>query len=108
MQRKDGPYIILLQISLSSFVIASCDTPDEPLGVYHASALTPFRNVAQKQYPVMPLRKRDRHLNRPPKQLSNVNDNPGTNATLSKNTPPRRDGLQFSKASHVDSQFCDA
>ncbi|GFU06958.1 hypothetical protein TNCV_503391 [Trichonephila clavipes] len=30
--------------SPTTFVVASCDKPDEPLGVYHTSALTPFLN----------------------------------------------------------------
>ncbi|KAF8788788.1 hypothetical protein HNY73_006794 [Argiope bruennichi] len=47
MPRKDGPYIILSQKSPSSFAIASCDKPDEPLGVYHTSALKPLRNVTR-------------------------------------------------------------
>ncbi|KAF8790454.1 hypothetical protein HNY73_005473 [Argiope bruennichi] len=83
---------------------ASCAKPDEPLGVYHASTLTSFQNVTQNQSPVMPLRQRDR----PPKQPSNANDNPGTNAKLSNITPPRRDGLrrcmmysEFSISQHV-------
>ncbi|GFX49674.1 retrovirus-related Pol polyprotein from transposon 412 [Trichonephila clavipes] len=48
MPRRDGPYIVLSQRSPTTFVVASCDKPDEPLGVYHTSALTPFLNMAQR------------------------------------------------------------
>ncbi|GFX99387.1 transposon Tf2-11 polyprotein [Trichonephila clavipes] len=44
MPRRDGPYIVLSQRSITTFVVASCDKPDEPLDVYHTSALTPFLN----------------------------------------------------------------
>ncbi|GBM18746.1 hypothetical protein AVEN_44305-1 [Araneus ventricosus] len=90
MPRKDGPYVILSQKSPTTFVIASCDKPDVPLGAYHVSALTPFQNVIQNQSPVVPLRRRGR----PQKQPSVSNESPGKNAKISKITPPRRDGLR--------------
>ncbi|GFV42638.1 transposon Tf2-11 polyprotein [Trichonephila clavipes] len=49
MPRRDGPYIVLSQRSPTTFVAASCDKPDEPLGVYHTSALTPFLNGTETQ-----------------------------------------------------------
>ncbi|GFT45629.1 transposon Tf2-8 polyprotein [Trichonephila clavipes] len=61
MPRRDGPYVILIQRSPSSYEIASLDNPGEPLGVYHTSALTPCTN--DKVKPLIPLRKRGR----PPK-----------------------------------------
>ncbi|GFV12985.1 gag-Pol polyprotein [Trichonephila clavipes] len=42
MPRRDGPYIVLSQRSPTTFVVASCDKPDEPLDIYHTSALTPL------------------------------------------------------------------
>ncbi|GBM90513.1 Gag-Pol polyprotein [Araneus ventricosus] len=42
MPRKDGPYVILSQKSPTTFVIASCDKPDVPLGAYHVSASNTF------------------------------------------------------------------
>ncbi|GFW13001.1 hypothetical protein TNCV_3329331 [Trichonephila clavipes] len=60
MPRRDGPYIVLSQRSPTTFVVASCDKPDEPLGVYHTSALTPFLNGTETQSPVVPLKKRGR------------------------------------------------
>ncbi|GFW33279.1 hypothetical protein TNCV_2859571 [Trichonephila clavipes] len=57
MPRRDGPYVILTQIS-PSYEIASLDNPGEPLGVYHTSALTPCNN--DKVKPLIPLRKRGR------------------------------------------------
>ncbi|GBN25148.1 hypothetical protein AVEN_187426-1 [Araneus ventricosus] len=47
--------------------------PDEPLGAYHVSALTPFQNVTQNQSPVVLLRR----IGRPPKQPSVSNESPG-------------------------------
>ncbi|GFT68774.1 retrovirus-related Pol polyprotein from transposon 412 [Trichonephila clavipes] len=55
---RDGPYIVLSQRSPTTFVVASCDKPDEPLGVYHTSALTPFLNGTETQSPVVPLKKK--------------------------------------------------
>ncbi|GFU71158.1 gag-Pol polyprotein [Trichonephila clavipes] len=56
MPRRDGTYIVLSQRSLTTFVVASCD---EPLGVYHSSALTPFLNGTETQSPVVPLKKKE-------------------------------------------------
>ncbi|GBO22586.1 hypothetical protein AVEN_239953-1 [Araneus ventricosus] len=97
MPRKDGHYVILSQKSPTTFVIASCDKPDEPLGAYHVSALTPFQNVIQNQSPVVPLRRRGS----PPKQPSVSNEIPGKNAKISKITPPRRDGLRRCRGEDV-------
>ncbi|GFY26569.1 gag-Pol polyprotein [Trichonephila clavipes] len=84
MHRRDGPYIVLSQRSPTTFVAASCNKPDEPLGVYHTSALTPFLNGTETQSPVVPLKKRGRSSKQPliPR------------GTMSASTPPRRDGLQ--------------
>ncbi|GBN01032.1 hypothetical protein AVEN_26890-1 [Araneus ventricosus] len=90
MPRKEGPYVILSQKSSTTFVIASCEKPDVPLGAYHVSALTPFPNVIQNQSPLVTLKRRGR----PPKQLSVSNESPGKNAKISKITPPRRNGLR--------------
>ncbi|GFW80491.1 integrase catalytic domain-containing protein [Trichonephila clavipes] len=56
MPRRDGPNVILTQMSPSSYEIASLDNPGVPLGVYHASALIPCNN--DKVKPIIPLRKR--------------------------------------------------
>ncbi|GFU39120.1 hypothetical protein TNCV_378321 [Trichonephila clavipes] len=91
MPRRDGPYIVLSQRSPTTFVVASCDKPDEPLGVYHTSALTPFLNGTETQSPVVPLKKRGR----PRKQPLVPRGTPGENAVMSTSTPPRRDGLRW-------------
>ncbi|KAF8763876.1 hypothetical protein HNY73_022011 [Argiope bruennichi] len=88
MPRKYGPDIILSQKSSSSFVIANCDKPDEPLGVYYASAVTPFQNARQNQFPVMPFRKRGR----PPKEPPNANKNSMKTPKISKIPSLCRDG----------------
>ncbi|GFX88797.1 retrovirus-related Pol polyprotein from transposon 412 [Trichonephila clavipes] len=49
--------------SPTTFVVASCDKPDEPLGVYHTSALTPFLNGTETQSPAVPLKKEEGHAN---------------------------------------------
>ncbi|GFV86061.1 retrovirus-related Pol polyprotein from transposon 412 [Trichonephila clavipes] len=90
MPRRDGPYIVLSQRSPTTFVVASCDKPDEPLGVYHTSALTPFLNGTETQSPVVPLKKRGR----PRKQPLVPRGTAGENAIMSASTPPRRDGLR--------------
>ncbi|GFX63120.1 retrovirus-related Pol polyprotein from transposon 412 [Trichonephila clavipes] len=90
MPRRDGPYIVLSQRSPTTFVVASCDKPDEPLGVYHTSALTPFLNGTETQSPVVPLKKRGR----PRKQPLVPRGTAGENAIRSASTPPRRDGLR--------------
>ncbi|GFV13977.1 insulin receptor [Trichonephila clavipes] len=92
MPRRDGPYIVLSQRSPTTFVVASCDKPDEPLGVYHTSALTPFLNGTETQSPVVPLKKRGR----PRKQPLVPRGTAGENAIMSASTPPRRDGLRRS------------
>ncbi|GFT06787.1 retrovirus-related Pol polyprotein from transposon 412 [Trichonephila clavipes] len=90
MPRRDGPYIVLSQRSPTTFVVASCDKPDEPLGVYHTSALTPFLNGTETQSSVVPLKKRGR----PRKQPLVPRGTAGENAIRSASTPPRRDGLR--------------
>ncbi|GFS83733.1 retrovirus-related Pol polyprotein from transposon 412 [Trichonephila clavipes] len=91
MPRRDGPYIVLSQRSPTTFVVASCDKPDEPLGVYQTSALTPFLNGTETQSPVVPLKKRGR----PRKQPLIPRGTAGENAIMSSSsTPPRRDGLR--------------
>ncbi|GFV76638.1 uncharacterized protein TNCV_4728581 [Trichonephila clavipes] len=58
MSRRNGSYVILTQRSPSSYEIAILDNPEEPLGVYHTSALTPRNN--DKVKPLIPVRKRGR------------------------------------------------
>ncbi|GFU72106.1 uncharacterized protein TNCV_3858781 [Trichonephila clavipes] len=76
MPRRDGPYVILIQRSPSSYEIANLDNPGEPLGVYHTSALTPCNN--DKLKPLIPLRKQ---RGRPPK----VPQTPGSSSGRRRN-----------------------
>ncbi|GFS62469.1 pro-Pol polyprotein [Trichonephila clavipes] len=76
--------------SPTTFVVAICDKPDEPLGVYYISALTPFLNDTETQSPVVPLKKRGR----PRKQPLISRRIAGENAIMSAYTPPRRDGFR--------------
>ena len=55
LPRRDGPYLILRQRGPSSYQIARPDQPNEPLGVYHVSALTPYRPPEDTMDPPMPL-----------------------------------------------------
>ncbi|KAL0878922.1 hypothetical protein ABMA27_003919 [Loxostege sticticalis] len=58
--RRDGPYAILKQSGPASYVIGNPATK-EPQGVYHSSALTPYRGEqSSPPTPVQPLRKRGR------------------------------------------------
>ncbi|GFW41656.1 transposon Tf2-11 polyprotein [Trichonephila clavipes] len=75
MPRRGDPYVILTQRSPSSYGIASLDNPEEPLGVYHTSALTPCTN--DKLRPLIPLHKRGR----PPK----VTQTPGSSSGCRRN-----------------------
>ncbi|GBN15027.1 hypothetical protein AVEN_16304-1 [Araneus ventricosus] len=43
MPKRDGPYIILIQKSPTSYVIANPDTRNEPVGTYLSSALKVFK-----------------------------------------------------------------
>lgn len=62
--RRDGPYKILKRHGATSYVLADPNVPDQALGVYHTSALTPYRgSEGPLPLPVRPLRKRGR----PPK-----------------------------------------
>ncbi|KAJ0171192.1 hypothetical protein K1T71_013391 [Dendrolimus kikuchii] len=62
--RKDGPYLIHKHHGASSYILSDPTTPDKPLGVYHTSALSPYRgNLEAPPAPVRPLKKRGR----PPK-----------------------------------------
>ncbi|KAL0832527.1 hypothetical protein ABMA28_000738 [Loxostege sticticalis] len=60
--RRDGPYMITRQHGPASYEVASPNAPDKPIGVYHSSALTAFRNNDEVPLPqpVKPLRKRGR------------------------------------------------
>ncbi|KAI5638414.1 hypothetical protein NE865_09048 [Phthorimaea operculella] len=74
--RRDGPYKILRQHGPTSFEVVSPSNPNQPIGVYHASALTPFRSEeggtsTAIPEPVQPLRKRGR-----PKKVLTVEPSP--------------------------------
>lgn len=59
--RRDGPYVIVKQQGPASFKVASTTSPDEPIGLYHTSALTPYYGedkVALLREPAQPLRRR--------------------------------------------------
>ncbi|GFT34758.1 uncharacterized protein TNCV_2898951 [Trichonephila clavipes] len=91
MPRRDGPYVILTQMSPSSDEIASLYNPGVPVGVYHTSALTPCNN--DKVKPLIPLRKRGR----PPK----VPQIPGSSSGCRRNQRGRMQQmaiLYFSRA----------
>ncbi|GFX08281.1 retrovirus-related Pol polyprotein from transposon 412 [Trichonephila clavipes] len=90
MPRKAGAYILLSQRSPTTFVISNCDKPDEPLGVDHASALTPFLNATETQSTVEHLKR----IGRPRKQPLPPRGTARENAILSASTPPDRDGLR--------------
>ena len=59
--KRDGPYVILKKKGTTSYEIANIREPTKVIGVYHASALTPFKNnIEQVPDPVRPIKKRGR------------------------------------------------
>ncbi|GBN56823.1 hypothetical protein AVEN_39280-1 [Araneus ventricosus] len=56
--KRDGPYLILTQKSPTTYVVSRLDSPDEPLGTYHFSALHPVQS--RDTQPVSPIKKRGR------------------------------------------------
>ncbi|KAJ3640349.1 hypothetical protein Zmor_003653 [Zophobas morio] len=56
--RRDGPYVIIEEVSPVTYVVASPNKLDEPLGKYHTSALRPFEKGARESVmPLVPLRR---------------------------------------------------
>ncbi|GIY91632.1 hypothetical protein CEXT_723141 [Caerostris extrusa] len=55
MSKRDGPYLILTQNSLTSYFIARLDKPSDPIVTYRTSALTHFRK--SETFPVLPIKK---------------------------------------------------
>ncbi|GFY67486.1 retrovirus-related Pol polyprotein from transposon 412 [Trichonephila inaurata madagascariensis] len=82
--------ITIKERSPTTFAVDSCDKPDEPLIVYHTSALTPFLKSTETQSSVVPLKKRGR----PRKQPLIPTGTARENAIMSASTPPGRDGLR--------------
>ena len=63
--RRDGPYVILRQVSPTSYEIADTTNPDTALGKYHVSAIRHFHTSEEDNpTPMLPLRRRGR----PPKK----------------------------------------
>ncbi|KAF9405357.1 hypothetical protein HW555_013873 [Spodoptera exigua] len=60
--RRDGPYIIKEQHGPASFKLASVTDPGTSIGLYHASALTPYKRGDEMTAPnpIQPLRSRGR------------------------------------------------
>ena len=82
--KRDGPYLILRQQGPCSYQIAHSNQPTEPIGVYHVSALTPYRppedssNVpAPLPAPLLPIRRRGR----PRKVTTPTTTEPSTRTT---------------------------
>ncbi|KAF8789891.1 hypothetical protein HNY73_007794 [Argiope bruennichi] len=55
--RRDGPYIVTTQRSLTSYEVADPNNPNVPLGTYHSSALRPCLESHANSQPVHPLRR---------------------------------------------------
>ncbi|KAI5630861.1 hypothetical protein NE865_16428 [Phthorimaea operculella] len=76
--RRDGPYLVTRQHGPSSYELAAPSTPEQPLGVYHASALMPFRSpddeVEEIPSPVQPLRKRGRPRKQPTDEVPSLRE----------------------------------
>lgn len=71
--RRDGPYLIQKIVSPTTYILSSTDKPDQPLGKYHTSALTPYQISEERNLsPLQPLRNRGR----PPKLSSDSSHTP--------------------------------
>lgn len=63
--RRDGPYVILRRHGPSSFEIGTTGSRT-PVGIYHASAITPYRTHNDTVLePILPIRKRGRPRKQP-------------------------------------------
>lgn len=59
--KRDGPYVITKVVTPTTFEVASPHNLQQPVGKYHASALTPFKSDSSEDpAPVRPIRKRGR------------------------------------------------
>ncbi|KOB67978.1 hypothetical protein OBRU01_15899 [Operophtera brumata] len=59
--RRDGPYVVLRQHGPCSFEVANPSDRDHPMGIYHSSALSPYKGSAVLiPNPERPLRRRGR------------------------------------------------
>ncbi|KAJ8957764.1 hypothetical protein NQ314_006506 [Rhamnusium bicolor] len=58
--RIDGPYLTHKEVTPTNYKVTSLADPDSPLGKYHISALTPYRETNQYDLPVRLLRQRGR------------------------------------------------
>ncbi|KAF8791656.1 hypothetical protein HNY73_003353 [Argiope bruennichi] len=56
--RRDGPYIVTTQRSLTSYEVADPNNPNVPLGTYHSSVLRPCLESHANSQPVHPLRRK--------------------------------------------------
>ncbi|KAJ8980496.1 hypothetical protein NQ317_000612 [Molorchus minor] len=57
--KRDGPYVIVKEVSPTSYQVAGVDSPEHPLGTYHVSVLTPIIG-AEEAKPIVPIRRRGR------------------------------------------------
>ena len=62
--RRDGPYVIKTRQGAATYVLAKPDDPEQPIGTFHTSALTPYRgDINCLPAPIQPIRKRGRPRN---------------------------------------------
>lgn len=59
--RRDGPYRIHKIVSPTTYIVTPMDQPDQPVGKYHVSALTRYKEpTSEGIVPMLPIRKRGR------------------------------------------------
>lgn len=59
--RRDGPYAIKQRLGASTYILADPGKPEEPMGMYHTSDLSPYHGDTDiLPPPLQPLRKRGR------------------------------------------------
>ncbi|GBN97756.1 hypothetical protein AVEN_146913-1 [Araneus ventricosus] len=81
--KRDGPYLILTQKSPKTYVVSRLDSPDEPLGTCHVSALHPVQS--RDTQPGSPIKKRER----PPKTRT-TSPPTGVRSRIKRHAPSRR------------------
>ncbi|GBM58427.1 Protein NYNRIN [Araneus ventricosus] len=80
--KKDRPYLTLTQKSPTTYVVSRLDSPDEPLGTYHVSALHPVQS--RDTQPVSPIKKRGR-----PIKTRTTSPPPGVRSSVKRHAPSR-------------------
>ncbi|XP_045462161.1 uncharacterized protein LOC123672192 [Harmonia axyridis] len=101
--RRDGPYVIKERRGPTSYAITNQENPDEVIGVYHASDLTPCKGLENKEVPTHPIRRRGRPkktIEEDPGLLAETSSQPEGEPVTPISTVRRSERLQTRPATH--------